>query len=110
MAAHFLTTTTSMSCPHGGTVIASTSNTRVKAHGMYILRSTDTFKIDGCPFMLGTVKHPCVRVRWDVDCEHHTSHRKPSLNKDSIGLSIASDEAVQGVVQISSTQQKVAGT
>ena len=110
MAADFLTTATSMSCAHRGTVTASTSNTRTKANGMFILRSTDTFTIAGCNFKLGTVPHPCKSVRWDVHCERHTSNGDPSLTKDSVGLCLAADQAVQGVVQISSTQDKAAGT
>ena len=109
MAADFLTTTSSMSCPHGGTVTASTSNSRVRADGMFILRSTDTFTIAGCPFMIGTVKHPCVSVRWDVHCERHTSQRDPSLTRDSVGLCLAADQALQGTLQVSSTQNKATG-
>jgi hypothetical protein len=110
MTSDFLTTTSSMICPHGGTVIASTSNTRVKADGQYVLRSTDTFTIAGCTFKIGTVPHPCTTVSWEVDCAHHTSARDPSLTKDSVGLCLAADEARQGVVQITSTQNKAGGT
>jgi hypothetical protein len=109
MASNFLTTTSSLSCPHGGTVTLSTSNTRVKADGQYVMRSTDQFTIAGCNFKIGNVPHPCIRVKWDVHCERHDSQGDPSLNTDSVGFCVAADEATQGVVQISSTQRRGAG-
>ena len=110
MASHFLTTTTTMSCPHGGTVTSSTSNTRVKADGDFIVRSTDTFTIGGCPYVRGTQPNPCVRVQWDVHCERHTSQSDPSLNEDSVGLCLDASGGTQGTVVISSTQSRGAGT
>ena len=47
-AAHFLTVGSALQCPHGGVVTASTRNTRVKAAGDFVCRSTDTFTIAGC--------------------------------------------------------------
>jgi hypothetical protein len=110
MAAHFLTTTSVLSCPHSGTVTASTANTRVKAAGQPIVRSTDTFTIAGCTFTIGPTPHPCVRVRWDVHAEHHTAQGDPSLTLESVGLCLAADGATQGTVVISSTQARGAGT
>ena len=110
MASHFLTTASVLSCPHGGTVTASTSNTRVKADRQFIVRSTDTFTIAGCTYMIGTIKHPCVRVRWDVTANHHESYGDPSLTLDSVGLCLAGDGATQGTVTIASTQGRAAGT
>jgi hypothetical protein len=110
MASPFLTTASSMSCPHGGTVTAASSNTRVTANGEYVLRSTDTFVIGGCPFMRGTVPNPCVRVRWDVHAQRHTSQGDPSLTQESVGLCLDGSGATQGTVTISSTQRKGAGT
>ena len=40
-----------MMCPHGGMVTAISANTRVRAAGGFILRSSDTFIIAGCPFV-----------------------------------------------------------
>ena len=37
-----------------------------KAGGDFILRSSDTFTIAGCPFTIGTSPHPCVQVKWVV--------------------------------------------
>ena len=109
MAAHFLTMTTSMSCPHGGTVAVATTNARVKADGDFVLRSTDTFTIGGCSYAIGNVPHPCVSVRWDVHAERHTAQGDPSLTEESVGLCLAGDQGTQGTVVISSTQSRGAG-
>lgn len=110
MAAHFLTTTSVMSCPHGGTVTCSTTNSRVRAKGDPVVRSTDMSTIAGCPYTLGTTPHPCVRVQWDVHAEHHTAQGDPSLTLESVGFCLAADGGAQGTVVISSTQSRAAGT
>lgn len=109
-ATDFLTTTSSLMCPHGGHVTLSTSNLRVKADGMYVMRSTDQFTISGCSYKLGQVPHPCVRVKWDVHAERHKSSGDPSLTTESVGICVAADEGAQGTVEISSTQRRGAGS
>lgn len=109
MASHFLTTQSTLQCPHGGTVTSSTTNTRVKAAGVFVTRSTDMFTIAGCPFTISGVPHPCVRVQWDVHCERHTSQGDPSLTLESVGLCLAGDGAMQGMVVIVSTQGRAEG-
>jgi hypothetical protein len=109
-AAHFLTVASALQCPHGGMVTVSTRNTRVKAAGSFVARSTDTFTIADCPFTIGTVPHPCVRVRWDVRAERHRSHGDPSLTEGSVGYCLARDGAMQGTVVVSSTQTRAAAT
>jgi hypothetical protein len=110
LASDFLTTTSVLSCPHGGAVTSSTSNTRVKADGNPVVRSTDTFTIAGCSYTLGTTPHPCVRVKWDVHAERHKSQGDPSLTLDSLGFCLAADDGMQGSVVISSAQSRAAGT
>jgi hypothetical protein len=110
MASHFLTVTTSMSCPHGGTITPSTSNTRVKAAGDFVLRFTDTFTVGGCPYVRGTVPNPCVRVQWDVHAQRHASHGDLSLTEESIGLCLDGSGGTQGIAVISSTQSRGAGS
>ena len=110
MAAAFLTTTSTLSCPHGGTVTLATSNARVKADGQFVMRATDQFTIAGCSYTLGPTPHPCVRVQWDVKAMRHESAGEPSLTSESVGLCLAADGAAQGMVEISSTQQRGAGT
>jgi hypothetical protein len=110
MASFFLTMTTTMTCPHGGSVRPATSNTKVKADGQFVLRSTDTFTIAGCPYVRGTTPNPCVRVQWDVHCERHTSHSDPSLTQESVGNCLDGSGGMQGTVVIASPQPRGAGT
>ena len=107
--AAFLTTASVMMCPHGGTVKATSSNTRVTAAGAPMLRSTDSFVITGCPFSIGSQYHPCVTVKW-VQTAQHSKIGDPTLNVDSLGLCQAGDQAVQGLVSINVTQERVEGT
>ena len=109
MAAHFLTTSSTLQCPHGGTITAASSNTRVKADGAHVLRSTDTFVIASCPFMRGSQPNPCVRVSWDVHCERHTSAGDPSLTRDSVGSCLDGSGGTQGTVVMVAVQTKGAG-
>jgi len=60
--ANLLNGSSIMMCPHGGMVNAISVNTRVQAAGGPVLRSSDTFIIAGCPFILVAVPHPCVTV------------------------------------------------
>jgi hypothetical protein len=98
-----------MMCPHGGTVQPTTSNTRVKAAGDFLLRSSDTFTIAACPFVLGTSPHPCVQVQWVQSDEQSQVMSGLTLSEESVGLCVAADQAVQGTVVIAFTQPRVAG-
>jgi hypothetical protein len=104
----FLTTASMMMCPHGGTVQAVSSNTKVLAGGAPVLRSTDTFIIAGCPFLIVLVPHPCVTVQW-VQPAARSTISDPTLTMASVGLCQAADQAVQGPVIIASTQPSVTG-
>ena len=103
-----LTTASVMMCPHGGMVQASSSNTSVQAQGMPILRSSDTFVIAGCAFVVGIVPHPCVTVQW-VQPAARSKISDPTLPQASIGLCQAADQSVQGMVIVASTQPVVTG-
>src|SRR5947209_4034029 len=98
-----------MMCPHGGSVTATTSNTKAKATGAFLLRASDTFTIAGCAFIAGLVPHPCVQVRWVQTALQGKAGGDFLLNEASVGLCVAADQAVQGTVLILSTQPKVAG-
>lgn len=103
-----LTPASVMMCPHGGTVQAVSSNSTVLAQGMPILRSSDTFIIAGCAFVVGVVPHPCVTVQW-VQPAARSTISDPTLTQASMGLCQAADQSVQGMVIISSTQTAVTG-
>ena len=107
--AKLLNTSTSMMCPHGGTVQAISSNTRARAGGDFILRSTDTFTIAGCPLNIAGALHPCIQARWVQTALRSKAVNNPTLTDESVGLCVAADQAVQGTVQITVTQQNVSG-
>ncbi len=97
-----------MMCPHGGQVQAASTNVKVQAAGAPVLRSTDTFVVAGCPFILALVPHPCVTVKW-VQPAARSTVQDPTLTQASVGLCQAADQAVQGPVIIASTQPRAQG-
>jgi hypothetical protein len=98
-----------MMCPHGGMVQAATSNTHTEAAGDFLLRSSDTFLISACPFILGLVPHPCVQVQWVQPAARSKAAGDFTLTEGSVGLCLAADMAPQGTVIIAFTQPRVAG-
>lgn len=107
--AGLLTMSSVMMCPHGGKVNAVTTNARVQAASDFILRSSDTFLIAGCPFTIGPVSHPCVQVQWVQPALRSQVISDFTLTEESVGLCVAPDMAVQGTVIISFTQPQVSG-
>jgi hypothetical protein len=107
--AGLLNSSSVMMCPHGGTVSAITTNTRAKAGGDFLLRSSDTFVISGCPFMIGPSPHPCVQVQWVQPDTRSQVMSDFTLSEQSVGLCVAPDQAVQGTVLVSFTQPQVSG-
>jgi hypothetical protein len=107
--AAFLTMTSVLKCPHGGTITPSTSNTKVKAEGQFVLRASDKFTIGGCNYRRGMQPNPCVSVRWDSHANHHKSADDWSLTRDSVGYCLDGSQGTQGTVVIGKTQQKGSG-
>ena len=107
--ANLLTVSSVMMCPHGGMVQPVTTNTRARAAGDFLLRSSDTFLIVGCPFLLALVPHPCVQVQWVLTALQSKAVGDFNLNESSVGLCVAADQAVQGTVLIQFTQPRVGG-
>jgi len=107
--AALLTNSSLMMCPHGGMVSAVSANTRVQTAAGPALRSSDTFLIVGCPFIVGLVPHPCVSVNWVMPNVKSQVMSDFTLSEASVGLCVAADQAVQGAVLITFTQPRVAG-
>ncbi|MBW8860264.1 MAG: hypothetical protein JF570_11225 [Caulobacter sp.] len=103
-----LTTASTLMCPHGGTVTASPGATKAKADAM-LVRKGDTFSIAGCPFMIGSVAHPCTTVNWVVASTRVKHDGDFVLTSASTGLCLAADQAPQGTVIVASTQPRVSG-
>src|ERR1700750_2803770 len=87
-------------CPHGGTVTAVPSSSKVTLGGDPIVLATDTFTIAGCSFMIGMVPSPCTLVQWQSPALKCTSDGTPLLTTDSVGMCMAATGAVQGTVLI----------
>ncbi len=104
-----LTTESIMMCPHGGTVAAISSNARVTAGGAPILRASDTFTIAGCAFVIAGAPHPCVSVQWLTPDLRSQVLSDPTLSESSMGLCLAADQAPQGTVLVTTTQESVSG-
>jgi hypothetical protein len=99
-----------LQCPHGGTINATSSNTKSKANNEAILRSSDTFTVSGCSFTLPNgVAHPCVQVNWVQTSAKSTAGGDATLTKGSTGMCVAADQAVQGTAMINSAQGKAGG-
>lgn len=104
-----LTASSVLQCLHGGIVSISTTNTRARAGGAFLARSSDLFTIAGCPFVLGIPPHPCVRVQWVQTALRSKAVGDATLTEASVGLCLAADGAPQGVVLVGSTQPQVSG-
>lgn len=107
MAGQALSTASTMMCPHGGTVTGIPASPRATASAA-LLRSTDTFVIAGCPFVIGGVPSPCVTVQWVVPDNRVKVAGGPTLSQGSTGLCMSAASAPQGPVQILTTAPRVA--
>jgi hypothetical protein len=108
--AHLLNTSSQIQCPHGGMVQISSTNAKAKGGGAFLVRSSDTFTVSGCPFMIGNTPHPCVTLQWLTTATKVKADGQSALTKDSSALCKAADQAPQGNAIINSTQTKVAGS
>lgn len=108
MSPPILTAATTMTCPHGGTVIATPGSTKASADAP-ILRVSDTFTVVGCTFAPAGVVSPCVAVQWSGPATRVTHGGDPALTEASVGLCLAATQAPQGPLQIGACQAQVSG-
>jgi hypothetical protein len=105
-----LTTESVLMCPHGGSVTIVSTNMATMADGAPVVRSSDTFIVAGCPFVVGVVPMPCVSVQWILASLASTVMGDSVLTMDSVGLCLGASMAPQGPVVIVDTQVPVSGT
>ena len=105
----YLTTSSTLQCPHGGMVSAVAASAKISLGGSPIVLATDTFTVGGCAFNVAGAPHPCLQVQWIVTALSALGDGSQPLTTDSVGLCKAADGAVQGPVMIASTQPKVGG-
>ena len=109
MSGQTLNTSSTLMCPHGGSVSIVSSNTRVKVDGAYAALATDTFTISGCPFQIPAtppIPSPCVIVQWIVPDVRSKANSTPTLSQGSTGLCLAATQAPQGPVSVSNAQTR----
>jgi len=103
-----LTASSTMMCPHGGTVIAISGQSQVVADAP-VLRISDTCTVAGCAFVIGVVPSPCVTVQWVQGAARVQAGGDFVLNEASVGLCLAASQAPQGAVLIAMTQPTASG-
>ncbi len=104
-----LTVSSSMQCPHGGTVQIVSANTRVKADGSFTAQATDTFTIVGCPYQIPAavpIPSPCVIVHWIVPDVRNRVNGNFTLSQTSTGLCLSPYGVPQGSVIVVNTQTR----
>src|SRR5450756_1266915 len=108
MAGNSITTSSTLQCPHGGTVSITSSSQRAKADSSPIATQADTTTVSGCPFQIpapsGTVASPCVTVQWIVADMRVTAGSIPSLSASAVGLCFSATSIPQGAVVVVNTQ------
>lgn len=105
-----LTTASSVTCPHGGTVTLTTANTVVQVDGAYALLQSDVHSVVGCPFTLpnGTPQ-PCMTVQWTSGATQNKVNQVAVLLQTSSGLCFSATGIPQGAPIVTQAQAKGTG-
>jgi hypothetical protein len=107
-AARVLTTACTLRCPHGGTVSAVTSNSRVVAGGSALLTVSDTFVVSQCALTTPDGhSSPCVKVQWLPGDPRVLAGGSPVLDESSIGECLNAEGGPQGSAIIVAAQSRV---
>lgn len=109
MGVPILTTTSTLLCPHGGSVILLTSNVDLKIQGAPALLVTDVHPVAGCPFTIGPKYSPCVTVRWAAGATQTNVRGVPVLLQSSVGLCYSTEQAPQGPAIVAQVQPLAQG-
>lgn len=105
----FLTTASTVICPHAGMATLTTSNSKAIVDGSPILLLTDMHTIAGCVFAPGGVPSPCLTIRWITGATQSNVDNIPALLQTSVGLCLNSFQAPQGTAIVVQTQTKAMG-
>ena len=110
MPVPILTTADSVRCPHGGTVVLTTSNILARVDRAPILLVTDMHAVERCPFQIpfgtGTKPQPCVIVRWSAGATRARVGNIPALLQTSLGTCYSIEQIPQGFALVARVQQK----
>lgn len=97
-------------CPHGGSITTVSANTRVLVNGMPVAALADTSLVAGCPFVVGNVPQPCLRVQWLTPAARVLVNGQPALLQTSTGLCLSPAQAPQGPPTVVANQPRVIGS
>jgi hypothetical protein len=104
---NYLTTSSTILCPHGGRANLLTANTKVFANGSPVLLESDIHPVIACPFTLPNGKpSPCIRIEWSAGSTKTTANSTAPLLKNSIGKCYSAENLIQGVATIVNAQMK----
>jgi hypothetical protein len=103
-----LTTSSTVTCPHGGQAVLVTSNTEALIDGAPALLQTDMHPIVGCPFT-PVAYSPCILIRWVMGATQTMVHNIPVLLQNSVGLCLNAAQLPQGTAIVVQVQQKAKG-
>jgi hypothetical protein len=111
MSVPILTLSSTLICPHGGSVMLQTSNADMKIQGAPALLLTDIHTVAGCSFTLpGPKPSPCITVRWSVGAMQTKVHGTPVLLQNSVGICYSAEQVPQGPAVILQVQPIALGT
>jgi hypothetical protein len=106
MPGKLLTVGATVLCPHGGSAILTTSNTRVLGPDGPVLLESDVHVVVGCPFTVGTKHSPCVRIEWLAPAMQSSVNNAKPLVETSVGICYGAEGAPQGTAIVAATQQE----
>lgn len=100
-----------MMCPHGGSAILTTANSKIMVDNTPALLESDVHSVAGCPFQIpvgpGTKPSPCIKIEWSAGATKLQVNGVGVLVKSSIGKCSSPEGAMQGMANIVNTQMKV---
>ncbi len=106
MPGTILTTSSTITCTHGGQAILLTANTKTTVDGTPALLESDIHPVVGCPFTIGPKYSPCIRIEWAAGAAKVQINGTNVLVRSSIGKCINAEGAPQGLALIMNTQMK----
>jgi hypothetical protein len=107
MPGYILTTTSTVTCTHGGKATLTTANTKVMIDSAAALLESDIHSVAGCTFTVpGPKPQPCVRIEWSMGAMMCKVNDTGVLVTSSTGKCISAEGATQGLAIISQTQMK----
>jgi len=101
-----LTTSATITCPHGGQGSISPGQTAATA-GSAICTKDDQVSIAGCAFTIGPNPSPCVSVQWKSSVSSVSAGGTEILTISSTGLCMSAANAPQGPVVLIPAQVAV---